>query len=76
MTGLDEIDSNSSLKSSIKKYINSFKNGAKFMCNQCNYKSKQASNLNHHKKIVHDGIKYKCEHCDYKYSSKAGLILH
>ena len=45
-------------------------------CEQCEYKSKLATDLKRHKDAVHDGIKFPCEHCDYKSSFCHSLIRH
>merc|ERR1712243_73516 len=34
-------------------------------CDQCSYKASKPTNLQRHKKSIHDEIKYPCNHCSY-----------
>ena len=43
---------------------------SKYHCFQCNFKATQKSNLNVHRRSVHEGIKYPCDQCEYKATLK------
>eukprot|EP00092_Neocalanus_flemingeri_P093501 GFUD01118846.1.p1 GENE.GFUD01118846.1~~GFUD01118846.1.p1 ORF type:complete len:232 (-),score=64.25 GFUD01118846.1:83-778(-) len=47
-----------------------------YYCEQCNYKSEDASNMRRHNKAKHEGIKFPCDHCEYKSSFSHGLKRH
>ena len=45
-------------------------------CDQCNYKTKEASHLRSHKAAVHDKITHSCDTCDYKSTYKQNVDNH
>ena len=45
-------------------------------CDQCEYKTKDRSNLNKHIKSVHEGKKEPCNECAYSATSKGNLKKH
>ena len=47
-----------------------------FLCDQCEFKSRQKSHLIRHKESKHEGIKYHCNQCDLKFTQKDGLNRH
>ena len=45
-------------------------------CNECEFTTRQDSNLRRHKKAVHEGITRTCEDCDYSAPSFSQLKAH
>ena len=46
------------------------------VCEVCEYKVSQKSQLQQHIKSIHDGVKYRCKYCDYEASWRDNLQLH
>ena len=50
--------------------------GAKYPCNQCNYKATKSSHLQQHIKSIHDEVKYPCNQCNYEATVPSNLQQH
>jgi len=47
-----------------------------YMCEECDYFTKERRSLWRHKKVNHEGVKYLCSSCNYKATRKSHLNLH
>ena len=51
-------------------------NDGKYSCDECDFQTKNVSNLRIHKTGKHDGIKFECDQCDRQFSTKTNLQTH
>ena len=56
-------------KKIMNEHIQSFHNGEKFPCTQCDYQAKWRGDLCKHMKSVHEGQQFQCTHCEYNIQS-------
>ena len=54
----------------------SVEHGEIFRCDQCDYTSKQNSNLKIHVATVHEKVRFYCDQCESSYAQKQGLEHH
>jgi len=47
-----------------------------YLCQTCDFRTKDIRSLWRHKQIVHDGIRFQCNICEYKATRKTHLSLH
>jgi len=45
-------------------------------CDKCPYKSNRKSNVEHHKRTVHEGIRIECQSCDRKFTQHSDYRKH
>ena len=50
--------------------------GAKYACDQCEYKANRQETLTSHIQARHEGVEYACDHCNYKTLWKTNLHIH
>ena len=50
--------------------------GVKITCEFCDYKTRNKSDLNRHKRSKHSDIELPCDQCDYTATQQTQLTLH
>ena len=75
LTTSEELDLNSTLKLSIKRYIDS-KQQITFLCDECDFKSTIKYIFKQHKMSMHEGLRYPCDECNHKFTRPSSLKQH
>ena len=57
-------------------HIQSFHQGVRYACDQCDYQATLQSSLTKHIQSKHEGIKYTCDQCDYQATRQDHLAVH
>ena len=65
-----------STQSSLTKHIKSMHEEARYVCDQCDYKTAQKGNLTTHIQVKHECVRYACDQCDYQATQQHHLKTH
>ena len=63
-------------QSSLAKHTKSKHEGARYVCDQCDYTTKYQSSLTLHIRVKHECVRYPCYLCDYQATQKHHLQTH